>query len=254
MYFLVYIPEATGGSGFGVFCIVVLAICLLIMAATFGYAWLLMPVAFVSEVTVRLNQWWWVLPALTTAAVVANFIICKVNDGWHPMVPYAAAWVLYLVYLVVAIATGSTANEPWYMYPLLLLGGFLVTFILYPIAWALMTVTALPVGFMQKEYMFGAVCAFLGLVFGVFALQGFVQMVVGWFGESQLLDMVKLHYEFLLPVVSKENTQGLALEAAFSRAADAIGVIPAWLRFLICTPLCVLCSIGEGKNSVGNVF
>ena len=45
MYFLVYVVPATGGTGFGVFCVIMIALAMLVGAAQYGITWLLAPVA-----------------------------------------------------------------------------------------------------------------------------------------------------------------------------------------------------------------
>ena len=264
MYFLVYLVPATGGSGFGVFCVVMIALAMLIAAAQFGMTWLVAPAAL-GMALLESGSLWWVLLILAAVGVVINLVSAKVLDGyWQPLltagVLAAAIFLFFVGALILEVFSGR--DNPWYAWvicivalPLLTL---FVTLFFYSQLNTWVALTSPATLWLDRKPCLGALCSLGGMIGAALCLQGLIEGVVGWFGESSFLDMVRAHVEpgalkFLtFDLVSEEKN--IHILRRTEEIVNAIARIPAWWRCLLGLGLAIGCGVGEFYCSNGDAL
>ena len=258
MYFLVYLVPATGGSGFGVFCIVLIALALLFGAAFCCYTWLVTPIA-ITMALLESGSLWWILPLALAVGAAVNLVSAKVLDGkWQPLLPMGVLLTLSVLAVVgVTIwqsASGITVKwYEWLLFPLgLAVGSIWLTLIFYPYLSASITLTSPVTLWMDKRPCLGALCSFLGIIGAAICLQGLCEGVIGWFSDGSdgsVLAGIRAQLqpdmlEFLtLDLVTQEKHAHI-----IRRMEDIIAVIariPAWWRCLLGLGLAIGCGYGE---------
>lgn len=101
MYILIeLVPEACG-TGFGVFCCVVLGLALLFIMAQYAMTWLLAPVA-ITMTLLQNETLWWILPTLLVVGVVVNWLFVT-SKAWFPFMPALLTLVLVAIFWVVGL-------------------------------------------------------------------------------------------------------------------------------------------------------
>lgn len=84
--------------------------------------------------------------------------------------------------------------------------------------------------------MFGALASFVGMVGGALCIQGMVEGVVGWFGESSFLESLRLQLDINFMELSVLNTVDIdetTILPQLQGVVDAVKSIPVGLRFLL---------------------
>lgn len=247
MYFLVYIPKAIGGSGFGAFCVIALSLVLIIGAAAGAFPWLAAPATLVYSL-MQSEQLAWVLPVVLVAAVVINLFVAMRYERWMPLTPGVMAALLAAVaclfLMIPEIAKGNVL-----VYILALPIPFVVlTIVFYPFTAALTAVSSLPTVFVRWRYALGALCSVISLVCFMGFFQSLVEMFIGLFGQSSLLEDVMIHYElnglldFTFGLTDQQHDN---LERSIAMIGERLAAIPAGTRCLVCALLCVAGVAGE---------
>lgn len=248
MYFLVYIPKETGGSGFGAFCVIALSLVLIIGVAAGAFPWLAAPATLVYSL-MQSEQLAWVLPVVLVAAVVINLYFAMGYERWMPLVPgvmaavLAGAACLFLV-LQEIVRQGNVLG----LILLIPIPFIALTIIFYPFVSALTAASSLPAVFVRWRYALGALCSAISLVCFMGAFQSLVEMFIGLFGQSPLLEKVMIHYELdgLLDFTfGLTDQQHANLEWSITMVARRLAAIPAGTRCLVCALLCVAGVVGE---------
>ena len=96
MYFLVFVPKASGGDGVIVFCTIALCLVLIVGAAAAAFPWLVAPATLIYALT-QTERLAWVLPVVFATAAVINLVIAKRYESWMPLAPGTLAAVLAVV-------------------------------------------------------------------------------------------------------------------------------------------------------------
>lgn len=238
MYILIeLVPEACG-TGFGVFCCVVLGLALLFIMAQYAMTWLLAPVA-ITMTLLQNETLWWILPAVLVVGVIVNWLFAT-SKAWFPFMPALLTLVLVTIFWVVGlivelIIKKFPTNELWTLL-LLPIGIAFYAILVYPlfnIVIATSSVTTLPCGY---KPCLGALASFVGMVGGALCIQGMVEGVVGWFGESTFLEQLQLSVDtkfvsdiMLAKVLEIKESTWQQLQGV----VDAVKSIPVGLRFLL---------------------
>lgn len=155
------------------------------------------------------------MPALLTLVLVAIF------------------WVVGLI--VELIIKKFPTNELWTLL-LLPIGIAFYAILVYPlfnIVIATSSVTTLPCGY---KPCLGAIASFVGMVGGALCIQGMVEGVVGWFGESSFLESLRLQLDINFMELSVLNTVDIdetTILPQLQGVVDAVKSIPVGLRFLL---------------------
>lgn len=248
MYFLVYIPMATGGSGFGVFCVLVLSLVLIIGAAAAAFPWLAAPATLVYSL-MQSEQLAWILPVVLIAAVAINFFIAMGYERWMPLAPGIFAAVLAVVVsLFLLIQEIARQGNLLGLILLLPIPFIALTIVFYPFTAALTAVSSLPTVFVRWRYALGALCSVISLVCFMGVFQSLVEMFIGLFGQSSLLENVMIHYEldglldFTFGLTDQQHDN---LERSIAMIGERLAAIPAGTRCLVCALLCVAGVVGE---------
>lgn len=101
MYILIeLLPEACG-TGFGVFCCVVLGLALLFIMAQYAMTWLLAPVA-ITMTLLQSETLWWILTAVLVVGVIVNWLFAT-SKAWFPFMPALLTLVLVAIFWVVGL-------------------------------------------------------------------------------------------------------------------------------------------------------
>lgn len=96
MYILIELVPVTAGTGFGVFCCVVLGLALLFIMAQYAMTWLLAPVA-ITMTLLQNETLWWILPTLLVVGVVVNWLFAT-SKAWFPFMPALLTLVLVAIF------------------------------------------------------------------------------------------------------------------------------------------------------------
>ena len=238
MYILIeLVPEACG-TGFGVFCCVLLGLVLLFIMAQYAMTWLLAPVA-ITMTLLQSETLWWILPAVLVVGVIVNWLFAT-SKAWFPFMPALLTLVLVAIFWVVGlivelIIKKFPTNELWTLL-LLPIGIAFYAILVYPlfnIVIATSSVTTLPCSY---KPCLGALASFVGMVGGALCIQGMVEGVVGWFGESTFLEQLQLSVDtkfvsdiMLAKVLEIKESTWQQLQGV----VDAVKSIPVGLRFLL---------------------
>ena len=201
---------------------------------------LLAPVGIVMEVLEN-GTMWWILPAVLVVGAIINWICAKVKDGlWCAFMPELLTLALANIVVIVALiiegmTKGFSDGEKW---TLLLTPIFIVFYALmcYPIVNTVLTlsaITTLPYGY---KPCLGALACFAGMVGCALCIQGMVEGVVGWFGESSFLESLRLNVDAKFMNELLMGTLFEIKEPIFQRLqgiVDAVKSIPVGMRFLL---------------------
>lgn len=184
---------------------------------------------------------WWILPAVLVVGAIINWICAKVKDGlWCAFMPELLTLALANIVVIVALiiegmTKGFSDGEKW---TLLLTPIFIVFYALmcYPIVNTVLTlsaITTLPYGY---KPCLGALACFAGMVGCALCIQGMVEGVVGWFGESSFLESLRLNVDAKFMNELLMGTLFEIKEPIFQRLqgiVDAVKSIPVGMRFLL---------------------
>lgn len=257
MYILIeLVPEACG-TGFGVFCCVVLGLALLFIMAQYAMTWLLAPVA-ITMTLLQNETLWWILPAVLVVGVIVNWLFAT-SKAWFPFMPALLTLVLVAIFWVVGlivelIIKKFPTNELWTLL-LLPIGIAFYAILVYPlfnIVIATSSITTLPCGY---KPCLGAIASFVGMVGGALCIQGIVEGVVGWFGESSFLESLRLQLDINFMELSVLNTVDIdetTILPQLQGVVDAVKSIPVGLRFLLGLAAVIGCGFCEHYCADGN--
>lgn len=236
MYILIELVPVAAGTGFGVFCCVVLGLALLFIMAQYAMTWLLAPVA-ITMTLLQNETLWWFLPTLFVVGALVNwFSAKKMDNAWFPFMPALLTLIMAIIGAIVGLIIDPPQDgQLW----ILLLAPIVIVFlaiIYYPVLNMVLTVssiTTLPCGY---KPCLGALASFVGMVGGAFCIQGMVEGVVGWFGESTFLEQLQLSVDtkfvsdiMLAKVLEIKESTWQQLQGV----VDAVKSIPVGLRFLL---------------------
>lgn len=240
MYILIELVPVAAGTGFGALFGILLLLFLPIIVAMYAMTCLLAPVGIVMEVLEN-STMWWILPAVLVVGAIINWICAKVKDGlWCAFMPELLTLALANIVVIVALiiegmTKGFSDGEKW---TLLLTPIFIVFYALmcYPIVNTVLTlsaITTLPYGY---KPCLGALACFAGMVGCALCIQGMVEGVVGWFGESSFLESLRLNVDAKFMNELLMGTLFEIKEPIFQRLqgiVDAVKSIPVGMRFLL---------------------
>ena len=250
MYILIELVPAACGTGFGVFFCVLLGLALLFIMAQYAMTWLLAPVA-ITMTLLQNETLWWILPTLLVVGVVVNWLFAT-SKAWFPFMPALLTLVLVAIFWVVGlivelIIKKFPTNELWTLL-LLPIGIAFYAILVYPlfnIVIATSSVTTLPCSY---KPCLGALASFVGMVGGALCIQGMVEGVVGWFGESTFLEQLQLSVDtkfvsdiMLAKVLEIKESTWQQLQGV----VDAVKSIPVGLRFLLGLAAVIGCGFCE---------
>lgn len=238
MYILIELLPEAGGSGFGIFFCVLLGLAFLFIMAQYAMTWLLAPAAIV--MTLLQNETlWWILPTLLVVGVVVNWLFAT-SKAWFPFMPALLTLVLVAIFWVVGlivelIIKKFPTNELWtlLLLPIAIAFYALLFYPLFNMLIAASSVTTLLCGY---KPCLGALASFVGMVGGALCIQGLVEVVGGWFGESSYLENIHFQLDANLIKLSVLYTVDIDEQTIFPRLQgiiDTVKVIPAGLRFLL---------------------
>ncbi len=257
MYILIELVPAASGTGFGVFCCVLLGLVLLFIMAQYAMTWLLAPVA-ITMTLLQNETLWWILPAVLVVGVIVNWLFAT-SKAWFPFMPALLTLVLVAIFWVVGlivelIIKKFPTNELWTLL-LLPIGIAFYAILVYPLfntVIATSSVTTLPCGY---KPCLGALASFVGMVGGALCIQGMVEGVVGWFGESTFLEQLQLSVDtkfvsdiMLAKVLEIRESTWQQLQGV----VDAVKSIPVGLRFLLGLAAVIGCGFCEHYCADGN--
>lgn len=240
MYILIELVPVAAGTGFGALFGILLLLFLPIIVAMYAMTCLLAPVGIVMELLEN-GTMWWILPAVLVVGAIINWICAKVKDGlWCAFMPELLTLALANIVVIVALiiegmTKGFSDGEKW---TLLLTPIFIVFYALmcYPIVNTVLTlsaITTLPYGY---KPCLGALACFAGMVGCALCIQGMVEGVVGWFGESSFLESLRLNVDAKFMNELLMGTLFEIKEPIFQRLqgiVDAVKPIPVGMRFLL---------------------
>lgn len=240
MYILTELVPVAAGTGFGALFGILLLLFLPIIVAMYAMTCLLAPVGIVMELLEN-GTMWWILPAVLVVGAIINWICAKVKDGlWCAFMPELLTLALANIVVIVALiiegmTKGFSDGEKW---TLLLTPIFIVFYALmcYPIVNTVLTlsaITTLPYGY---KPCLGALACFAGMVGCALCIQGMVEGVVGWFGESSFLESLRLNVDAKFMNELLMGTLFEIKEPIFQRLqgiVDAVKSIPVGMRFLL---------------------
>ena len=240
MYSLIELVPVSAGTGFGALFGILLLLFLPIIVAMYAMTCLLAPVGIVMELLEN-GTMWWILPAVLVVGAIINWICAKVKDGlWCAFMPELLTLALANIVVIVALiiegmTKGFSDGEKW---TLLLTPIFIVFYALmcYPIVNTVLTlsaITTLPYGY---KPCLGALACFAGMVGCALCIQGMVEGVVGWFGESSFLESLRLNVDAKFMNELLMGTLFEIKEPIFQRLqgiVDAVKSIPVGMRFLL---------------------
>lgn len=240
MYILIELVPVAAGTGFGALFGILLLLFLPIIVAMYAMTCLLAPVGIVMELLEN-GTMWWILPAALVVGAIINWICAKVKDGlWCAFMPELLTLALANIVVIVALiiegmTKGFSDGEKW---TLLLTPIFIVFYALmcYPIVNTVLTlsaITTLPYGY---KPCLGALACFAGMVGCALCIQGMVEGVVGWFGESSFLESLRLNVDAKFMNELLMGTLFEIKEPIFQRLqgiVDAVKSIPVGMRFLL---------------------
>ena len=240
MYILIELVPVAAGTGFGALFGILLLLFLPIIVAMYAMTCLLAPVGIVMELLEN-GTMWWILPAVLVVGAIINWICAKVKDGllcafMPELLTLALANIVVIVALIIeGMTKGFSDGEKW---TLLLTPIFIVFYALmcYPIVNTVLTlsaITTLPYGY---KPCLGALACFAGMVGCALCIQGMVEGVVGWFGESSFLESLRLNVDAKFMNELLMGTLFEIKEPIFQRLqgiVDAVKPIPVGMRFLL---------------------
>lgn len=238
MYILIELVPVATGTGFGVFCCVVLGLALLFIMAQYAMTWLLAPVA-ITMTLLQNETLWWILPAVLVVGVIVNWLFAT-SKAWFPFMPALLTLVLVAIFWVVGlivelIIKKFPTNELWTLL-LLPIGIAFYAILVYPLFNMLIAASSVTTLLCGYKPCLGALASFVGMVGGALCIQGLVEVVGGWFGESSYLENIHFQLDANLIKLSVLYTVDIDEETIFPRLQgiiDTVKAIPAGLRFLL---------------------
>lgn len=238
MYILIELVPVAAGTGFGVFCCVVLGLALLFIMAQYAMTRLLAPVA-ITMTLLQNETLWWILPAVLVVGVIVNWLFAT-SKAWFPFMPALLTLVLVTIFWVVGlivelIIKKFPTNELWTLL-LLPIGIAFYAILVYPLFNMLIAASSVTTLLCGYKPCLGALASFVGMVGGALCIQGLVEVVGGWFGESSYLENIHFQLDANLIKLSVLYTVDIDEETIFPRLQgiiDTVKVIPAGLRFLL---------------------
>ena len=257
MYILIeLVPEACG-TGVGVFFCVLLGLVLLFIMAQYAMTWLLAPVA-ITMTLLNSETLWWILPTLLVVGVVVNWLFAT-SKAWFPLMPVLVTLIMAIIVVIVGRIVGLIIDPPkdGQLWILLLapIAIVLLAIIYYPVlnmVLAVSSITTLPCGY---KPCLGALASFVGMVGGALCIQGMVEGVIGWFGESTFLEQLQLSVDtkFVSDIML---AHGLEIKEStwqqLQGVVDAVKSIPVGLRFLLGLAAVIGCGFCEHYCADGN--
>lgn len=191
--------------------------------------------------------------------IVANWVSVKhEGESWNPALPLiitAGAAGVLVVCGIIGELTSPKGTNGWEILLILALGIPVFGFFFYPTINALTaftSITTIPCGY--KPFV-GALCSMGSVVSSAIALQGLVEGVLSWFGESTFLEQVVPHLDkFMVEITGLEM---LDMSSAFERLqpiVDAIASVPVWFRFFAALAVALGCIFGEKHCADGRTL
>lgn len=236
MYILIELVPVAAGTGFGVFCCGVFGLVFLFIMAQYAMTWMLAPAAIVMTL-LQHETLWWILPTLFVVGALVNwFSAKKLGNAWFPFMPALLTLAVMTIALVVGLIIDPLKGEELWLLLLLPIIIVLLAIIYYPVLNMVLTVssiTTLPCGY---KPCLGALASFVGMVGGALCIQGMVEGVVGWFGESSFLESLRLQLDINFMELSVLNTVDIdetTILPQLQGVVDAVKSIPVGLRFLL---------------------
>ena len=253
MYILIELVPVATGTGFGVFCCVVLGLALLFIMAQYAMTWLLAPVA-ITMTLLQNETLWWILPTLLVVGVVVNWLFAT-SKAWFPFMPALLTLIMAIIGAIVGLIIDPPQDGQLWILLLAPVVIVLLAIIYYPLLNMVLTVssiTTLPCGY---KPCLGAIASFVGMVGGALCIQGMVEGVVGWFGESTFLEQLQLSVDtkfvsdiMLAKVLEIKESTWQQLQGV----VDAVKSIPVGLRFLLGLAAVIGCGFCEHYCADGN--
>lgn len=236
MYILIELLPEAGGSGFGIFFCVLLGLAFLFIMAQYAMTWLLAPAAIVMTL-LQHETLWWILPTLFVVGALVNwFSAKKMGNAWFPFMPALLTLIMAIIGAIVGLIIDPPQDGQLWILLLAPIVIVLLAIIYYPVLNMVLTVssiTTLPCGYKPR---LGAIASFVGMVGGALCIQGMVEGVVGWFGESTFLEQLQLSVDtkfvsdiMLAKVLEIKESTWQQLQGV----VDAVKSIPVGLRFLL---------------------
>lgn len=236
MYILIELVPVAAGTGFGVFCCGLFGLVFLFIMAQYAMTWMLAPAAIVMTL-LQHETLWWILPTLFVVGALVNwFSAKKMGNAWFPFMPALLTLAVMTIALVVGLIIDPLKGEELWLLLLLPIIIVLLAIIYYPVLNMVLTVssiTTLPCGY---KPCLGAIASFVGMVGGALCIQGMVEGVVGWFGESSFLESLRLQLDINFMELSVLNTVDIdetTILPQLQGVVDAVKSIPVGLRFLL---------------------
>ena len=259
MYILIELVPEAAGTGFGIFCCVVLGLALLFIMAEYAMTWLLAPAA-IAMTLLQNETLWWILPTVLVVGVVVNWLFAKkMGNAWYPFMPalltLALVTIFWVVGLIVELIIKKFPTSELWTLLLLPIGIAFYAILVYPLfnmVIAASSITTLPCGY---KPCLGAIASFMGMVGGAMCIQGMVEGGVGWFGESSFLESLQLQLDRSFMELSVLNTVNIDEETIFPQLqgiVDAVKSVPVGLRFLLGLAAAIGGGFGEHYCADGN--
>lgn len=240
MYILIELVPVAAGTGFGVFCCGLFGLVFLFIMAQYAMTWMLAPAAIVMTL-LQHETLWWILPTLFVVGALVNwFSAKKMGNAWFPFMPALLTLAVMTIALVVGLIIDPLKGEQlWLLLLLPIILPFIIillAIVYYPMlnmVMAASSITTLPCGY---KPCLGALASFVGMVGGALCIQGMMEGVVGWFGESTFLEQLQLSVDtkfvsdiMLAKVLEIKESTWQQLQGV----VDAVKSIPVGLRFLL---------------------
>lgn len=240
MYILIELVPVAAGTGFGALFGILLLLFLPIIVAMYAMTCLLAPVGIVMELLEN-GTMWWILPAVLVVGAIINWICAKVKDGlWCAFMPELLTLALANIVVIVALiiegmTKGFSDGEKWTLLltPIFIVFYALMCYLIVNTVLTLSAITTLPYGY---KPCLGALACFAGMVGCALCIQGMVEGVVGWFGESSFLESLRLNVDAKFMNELLMGTLFEIKEPIFQRLqgiVDAVKSIPVGMRFLL---------------------
>ena len=240
MYILIELVPVAAGTGFGVFCGGLFGLVFLFIMAQYAMTWMLAPAAIVMTL-LQHETLWWILPTLFVVGALVNWILAKLMDNvWCPSMSLLLTLVVMTIALVVGLIIDPLKGEQlWLLLLLPIVLPFIIillAIVYYPMlnmVMAASSITTLPCGY---KPCLGAIASFVGMVGGALCIQGMMEGVVGWFGESTFLQQLQLQLDtrfvrdiMLAKLLEINESTWQQLQGV----VDVVKSVPVGLRFLL---------------------
>ncbi len=255
MYILIELVPVAAGTGFGVFCCGLFGLVFLFVMAQYAMTWMLAPAAIVMTL-LQHETLWWILPTLFVVGALVNwFSAKKMGNAWFPFMPALLTLIMAIIGAIVGLIIDPPQDGQLWILLLAPIVIVLLAIIYYPVLNMVLTVssiTTLPCGY---KPCLGALASFVGMVGGALCIQGMVEGIVGWFGESSFLESLRLQLDINLIELSVLNTVDIdetTILPQLQGVVDAVKSIPVGLRFLLGLAAVIGCGFCEHYCADGN--